>query len=140
MRGRGEERACEGVVEGGDRYEHHGAGGPDVEMVGGYGEGGIGGGGRGWGNPKFAPEGVDVGLGVVDPSVFHHMVPCCGVGAICTYKEVEIYGDFCGSGRGGLVGGGLGWVLRMIGFSGALLFEPGCLFVEIGACELVVEM
>ena len=28
----------------------------------------------------------------------------------------------------------------MICFSGTLLFEPGGLFVEIGACEFVVEM
>ena len=140
MRGGGKERACEGVVEGGDRDEHHGAGGPDVEVVRGYGEGGIRGVGRERGDPEFAPEGVDVGLGVVDPRVFHHVIACCGVGPIGADEEVEIYGDFCWSLRGRLLGGGLGRVLRMISFSRPLFFEPGCLFVEIGACEFVVEM
>ena len=68
------------------------------------------------------------------------MVPCCGVGAVGTYQEVEINGDFCVSFGSGLFIGGLDWVLRMISFFGPLLFEPGCLFVEIGACEFVVEM
>ena len=109
MRGRSEESACEGVVEAGDRDEHHGAGGPDVEVVGGYGEGGCGTGGRGrgWRDPEFAPESVDVGLGVVYPCVFHHMVPCCGVGAVGADEEVEIYGDFGGSFGVGLFGGWL---------------------------------
>ena len=64
------------------------------------------------------------------------MVACCGVGAISADEEVEIYGDFCGSFGGELFGG----VLGMIRSFGTLLFEPGCLLVEIGACELVVEM
>ncbi len=92
------------------------------------------------GDAEFAPEGVDVGLGVVDAGVFHHVVACCGVGAVRADEEVEIYGDFCGSFWGGLFGGALGWVLGMVCSFGMLLFEPGCLFVEIGACELVIEM
>lgn len=128
------------MVETGDRDEHHGAGGPDVQVVGGYGECGCGIGGRGGGDPEFAPEGVDVGLGVVYPRIFHHVVTCCGVGAVGADEEVEVYGDFGGSVRVGLVGGGLGWVLGVICFSGMLRFEPGCFLVEIGACEFVVEM
>ena len=58
-----------------------------MQMVGGDGEGGagIGDGVRGRGDPEFAPEGIDVGLRVVYPGVFHHVVPCCGVGAVGTY-------------------------------------------------------
>lgn len=107
-----------------------------MQVVRGDGEGGVG----GRGDPEFAPEGVDVGLCVVHPGVFHHVVPCCGVSAVSTYQEVEVYGAFGGSFGNGLFGGALGWVLRMIFFPGTLLFEPGCLFVEIGACEFVVEM
>ena len=132
MRGGGEESAGEGVVEGGDRDEHEGAGGPDVQVVRGDGEGG----GWGGGDPEFAPECVDVGLCVVDAGVFHHVVARCGVGAVGADEEVEIYGDFCGSFGGGLFGG----VLGMICSFGTLLFEPGCLLLEIGACKLVIEM
>ena len=64
------------------------------------------------------------------------MVACCGVGAVGTDEEVEFYGDFCGSLWGELFGG----VLGMIRLFRPLLFEPGYLLVEIGACELVVEM
>ena len=105
-------------------------------MVRGDGEGG----GEGRRDAEFAPERVDVGLRVVDPGVFHHVVACCGVGAVGAYEEVEIYGDFCGSFWGGLVGGLLGWVLGMICSFGTLLFEPGRLLLEIGACKLVIEM
>ena len=132
MRGGGEESAGEGVVEGGDRDEHEGAGGPDVQVVRGDGEGGV----LGRWDPEFAPECVDVGLCVVDAGVFHHVVACCGVGAVGADEEVEIYGDFCGSFGGGLFGGFLGMICSF----GMLLFEPGCLLLEIGACKLVVEM
>ena len=115
------------MVEAGDRDEHEGTGGPDVQVVRGDDEGGGGdGGGR---DPEFAPECVDVGLRVVDAGVFHHVVACCGVGAVGADEEVEIYGDF-----GVSFGGGL------ICSFGTLLFEPGCLLFEIGACKLVVEM
>ena len=79
--GGSEERAGEGVVEAGNRDEHHGTGGPDVQVVRGDGEGGRG----GRGDPELAPQSVDVGLFVIYPGVFHHVVPCCGVGAVGTY-------------------------------------------------------
>ena len=120
------------MVEGGNRDEHEGTGGPDVQMVRGDGEGGVGG-GR---DPEFAPECVDVGLHVVDPGVFHHVVAGCGVGPVGADEEVEIYADFGGSFGSALFGG----VLGMICSFGTLLFEPGRLLLEIGACELVVEM
>ena len=137
MRGGGEERAGEGAVEGGDRDEHEGAGGPDVQVVRGDGEGGVWGGG----NPEFAPESVNVGLCVVDPGVFHHVVAYCGVGAVGADEEVEIYGNFGGSFGDGISDGGLlGGILGMICSSVMLLFEPGCLLIEIGTCKLVIEM
>ena len=89
VRGGGKESAGEGMVGGGDRNEHEGTGGPDVEMVRGDDECGVG---RG-GDPEFTPECIDVGLCVVDAGVFHHVVACCGVGAVGADEEVEIYGD-----------------------------------------------
>ena len=132
MRGGGEESAGEGVVGGGDRDEHEGTGGPDVQMVGGDDECGVG---RG-GNPEFAPECIDVGLCVIDAGVFHHVVACCRVGAVGADEEVEIYSDFCGSFGCGFLGG----ILGMICSFGMLLFEPSRLLLEIGTGKLVVEM
>ena len=132
MAGGCEEGASEGVVSGGDGDEHEGTGGPDVEMVRGDDESGV----RGGINPEFAPEGIDVGLCVVDAGVFHHVVACGGVGAVGADEEVEIYGDFWGSLGGGFLGGVLGMNCSV----GILLFEPGRLLFEIGTGKLVIEM
>jgi hypothetical protein len=92
-------------------------GGPDVEMGGGQAVGvrdGIG------GDAELAPERVDVGLMVVEPGVFHEVVPDGGVGAVRADEEVKADFDL----RGGWGDGE----------------EPGEFAREVGAGELVVEV
>lgn len=133
--GGGEERAGEGAVERGDRDEHEGAAGPDVQVVRGDGEVGVVGGG---GDVEFAPEGVDVLLLVIDAGVLHHVVAGGGVGAVRADEEVEFHFDF----RGALVKG-VGWllggVLGVVGFWGGAVLKPGGGFGVVGAGELVGE-
>lgn len=82
---------------------------------------------------EFAPERVDVFLAVAEAGVFHHVVAGGGVGAVGTDEEVESHFYF-----GGALVRGLDGVLGVGGFGGAAL-EPGGVFGEVGARELVVE-
>lgn len=126
--GGGEERAGEGAVERGDRDEHEGAAGPDVQVVRGDGEVGVV---AGRGDVEFAPEGVDVFLLVVDTGVLHQVIAGGGVGAVGADEEVEFHFDFWGA----LVGG----VLGVVGFLEGAVLEPGSVFGVVGASELVGE-
>jgi len=63
-----------------------------------------------------------------------------GMSAVSTYQKIESYGDFFRT-LLGLDGVGLGGILCVVGFLGvAGSLEPGGFFVEIGACEFVVEV
>ena len=135
---RSEEGAGEGFVERRDSDEHERFARPDVEMVGRNSER-AGGGIRG--NKELAPKRVDVFLLVVDAGELHHVVTCRRVRTIRANKDVE---------RNRYLGGAvlmlfarilLGGVLSMIIFgSTRALFEPGNVFVEVGASQLVIEV
>jgi hypothetical protein len=76
--------------------------------------------------PELAPHGVDVLLLVVHACVLHHMVPDCRVGAIGANHEVEVNLDFASPLP----------LSRARAFSH---FEPGLVFPQVSARELVVE-
>ena len=143
--GRGEEGAGKGPVEGWNGDEHEGTTRPDVQVIGGDGEGAgrvRGGCWRGDGrNVEFAPEGVDVFLLVVEPGEFHKVVADCRMGAVGTNHEVKADFDFLCALLVGFAEGRLGRILCMVSFGcmGTLL-EPGNVLVEVGTRELVVEM
>jgi hypothetical protein len=84
-----------------------------------------------WGgrNDELAPETVDVFLGVVQPSVLHHVEAGCAVGSICANEKVEGDFDFGESLPHCFCTG--------VVCSASLKFEPGGVFVEIGTGKLV---
>ena len=90
---------------------------------------------------EFAPEGVDVFLLVIEAGVFHEVVAHCGVGAVGTDHEVKRDFYFVCAVLVGFAERGFGGILGVVGFGGmGTLLEPGNVFVEVGACELVVEV
>lgn len=135
---RSEKSASEGLVKRRNSNEHKRFPRPDVKMVGRDGKRALGG---VWGNDKLAPEGVDIFLLVVDPGVLHHMVPCGGVSAIRSNKDIEGNRNLSGAVLVLFSRSSLCRILGMVcpGNTGTL-FEPCEVFVEVSTSKLVVEV
>lgn len=89
---------------------------------------------------KFAPEGINIFLLVVDPGKLHHMEPGCRMSAIGADQQVESNRYLCGSCLLSLNRYVLGGVLSMVRRRKCLLFEPSDVLFEVCPCQLMIEI